>query len=319
MAEREIGVAAAVIEHPDGRFLLAQRPPGKVYAGYWEFPGGKIEPGETAEAALRRELDEELGIDVVESLPWLTRVFTYPHATVRLHFRRVVAWKGEPHPHEGQALAWQRSDALRSGDLDVEPMLPANAPVLKALSLPLVLGITRAWQVGVARALEELDGAIAAGLRLVQVREAALSGAERGAFAAQVVSRMHAAGGLVLVNSDEALARAAGADGVHLPARQLAAIAARPHFAWVGASCHDATELAQVEALGLDFALAGPVKPTPTHPESRVLGWEGFERLVRGATVPVYALGGLERADLRDARCRGAHGLAMIRGAWSSP
>jgi 8-oxo-dGTP diphosphatase len=317
MAEREIGVAAAVIEHADGRFLLAQRPRGKVYAGYWEFPGGKIEPGETAEAALKRELDEELGIEVLESFPWLTRVFTYPHGTVRLHFRRVIAWNGEPHPHEGQALAWQRSDALRSGVLDVGPMLPANAPILKALSLPLVQGITRAWQVGVARALEELEGAIAAGLRLVQVREAAMPAAERPTFAAQVVRRMHAVGGLVLVNSDEVLAREAGADGVHLPARQLAAIAARPDFAWVGASCHDAAELARAEALGLDVVLAGPVKPTPTHPDSPVLGWEGFERLAQDATVPVYALGGLLAGDLREARRHGAHGLAMIRGAWS--
>src|SRR5205085_3896600 len=88
-----IEVAAAVIQRADGAFLLAQRPPGKVYAGYWEFPGGKVEPGEAVERAIARELHEELGIDVECAYPWITRVYTYPHATVRLNFFRVTAWK----------------------------------------------------------------------------------------------------------------------------------------------------------------------------------------------------------------------------------
>jgi 8-oxo-dGTP diphosphatase len=114
-----VEVAAAVIQRPDGAFLLAQRPPGKVYAGYWEFPGGKAEPGEPAAQALSRELHEELGIDVETAYPWITRVFSYPHGTVRLWFFRVVSWKGEPHPREEQAIAWQRA-----GDAMLSPMLP---------------------------------------------------------------------------------------------------------------------------------------------------------------------------------------------------
>lgn len=319
MAEREIAVAAAVIERPDGRFLLAQRPAGKVYAGYWEFPGGKIEAGETAETALNRELVEELGVEVVESLPWITRVHVYPHGTVRLNFRRVIAWKGEPHPHEGQSLAWQRPGSLRRGALDVSPMLPANAPILKALSLPLELGITRAWQVGVPRALAELEAAMAFGLSLVQVREAQMTADQRRDFSAQVVRRVHAAGGLVLVNADENVAREVGADGVHLPARVLMGLGQRPDFPWVGASCHHPEEVRRAESLGLDFVLAGSVKPTPTHAGSPVLGWNGFAGLAQGAMLPVYALGGLVRSDLHEARRCGAHGIAMIRGAWPAP
>lgn len=315
-AEREVAVAAAVIERADGSFLLAQRPAGKVYAGYWEFPGGKIEPGESAEAALRREIEEELGILVDESFPWVTRRYVYPHGTVCLNFRRVNSWKGTPQPHEGQSLAWQPLESVRRGELGVAPMLPANAPILRALTLPLTLGITRAWQIGMARALDELDAAIAGGLRAVQVRESGLPAAGRRAFAAQVVQRMHAAGGLALVNSDEALARETGADGLHLPARQLMAIAQRPDFSWVTASCHDKTQRDRAEALGLDFVLAGPVKPTPTHPGSKVLGWDGFRALAAGSTLPVYALGGLAPGDLLTARRNGAHGIAMIRGAW---
>ena len=93
--EKVIEVVAAVIERPDGAFLLAQRPPGKVYAGYWEFPGGKVEPGEAAHDALARELHEELGIEVEQAYPWITREYVYPHGHVRLNFFRVRAWRGE--------------------------------------------------------------------------------------------------------------------------------------------------------------------------------------------------------------------------------
>src|SRR5258705_3046555 len=196
MTQRVVDVAAAVIERPDGSFLLAQRPPGKPYEGYWEFPGGKVEPGEPITDALDRELREELGIDVELAYPWITRVYTYPHATVRLHFYRVVRWRGEPHPHERQAFFWQHSN-----DLALAPMLPANAPVLKALSLPSRLGITRAWESGVATALAQLRLALERGLRLVLVREKNLDPAARKVFAAQVMKEGSAVDGIVVVNS----------------------------------------------------------------------------------------------------------------------
>jgi len=116
-----VEVVAAVIERPDGSFLLAQRPAGKVYAGYWEFPGGKVEPGEPLAAALSRELHEELGIDVESAHPWIVQVYAYPHAKVRLNFFRVRAWHGEPHGKEAQQLAWQHVSAL-----EVAPLLPAT-------------------------------------------------------------------------------------------------------------------------------------------------------------------------------------------------
>lgn len=312
MSNREIAVAAAVIEKPDGSYLLAQRPPGKVYAGYWEFPGGKVESGEPVQRALARELDEELGLKVSLAYPWITRIHAYPHGTVRLHFHRVVGWSGEPHPHEGQTLAWHRC-----GEAELQPMLPANAPVLKALSLPTVCGITRAGDVGVRRALEELDAAIRGGLRLVQVREKALPAPDRLVFAGEVVRRMHAAGGLVLINEDAQLAHQAGADGIHLTSGALMSATRRPDFAWCGGSCHNEAELAKAVELGLDLALMGPLHPTPTHPGSQGLGWARFASLVRDCPLPVFALGGVAPGDLHDARGHGAHGIAMIRGAWN--
>src|SRR4051812_10550960 len=140
-----VEVAVAVFVRPDGNVLLAQRPPGKVYAGYWEFPGGKAEPGEPAGQALSRELHEELGIEAETAYPWITRVFSYPHGTVRLNFFRVTRWAGEPHPRENQAIAWQRLGA----DM-VSPILPANAPVLASLALPVEYAITDAARWGSA-------------------------------------------------------------------------------------------------------------------------------------------------------------------------
>src|SRR5690554_783141 len=118
-------VAVGVVFREDGAVLIGQRLQGKPYAGWWEFPGGKFEAGENAAEALARELREELGIQVLESRPWVVREHVYEHAHVRLHFRRVVRWEGKVSSCEGQAFVWQQPDAI-----DVEPLLPAAiAPI----------------------------------------------------------------------------------------------------------------------------------------------------------------------------------------------
>jgi 8-oxo-dGTP diphosphatase len=299
-----VEVAAAVIQRADGAFLLARRPAGKVYAGYWEFPGGKVEAGEAADRALARELHEELGIDACTSFPWITRVYTYPHATVRLNFFRVTEWRGEPHPREDQAIAWQHVRAAV-----VEPMLPANAPVLAALALPHEYAITDAQGLGpqamLARIRERLDG----GLRLLQVRDKDLT--DRLGFARAVLQLARPRGARVLINGGPDIA-----DGVHFTAAQLMQLAGRPHAGLAGASCHNAAELQRAMALELDFAVLGPVKPTPSHPGAVTLGWDGFARLARGTSIPLYAIGGMQRADLEAAWRAGAHGVAMVSGAW---
>jgi 8-oxo-dGTP diphosphatase len=304
-----VEVAVAVIERADGAFLLAQRPAGKVYAGWWEFPGGKVQEGERAQDALARELHEELGFDVDVAFPWITRVFVYPHATVRLNFFRVVKWSGEPHPKEEQAIRWQRFDAPM-----VEPMLPANAPVLRSLALPLEYGVTCAETLGADEMLARIERGLKQGLRLIQVRDKELQ--DRARFAHAVVSLAHRHGARVLVNGDEATARAAGADGVHWTAAVLGRVQKRPPDLLCGASCHSVAELERAAALECDFAVLGPVRDTPTHVAGAALGWDGFSRLARGAPIPVFAIGGLRPAELDESRRRGAHGLAMIRGSW---
>jgi len=300
-----VEVAAAVIQRADGAFLLARRPAGKVYAGYWEFPGGKVEPGEAAERALARELHEEIGIDACTAYPWITRVYAYPHATVRLNFFRVTAWKGDPHPREEQAIAWQRFGAPL-----VEPMLPANAPVLAALALPHEYAITDAESRGREPMLAKIRERLGAGLKLIQVRDKELP--RREEFARSVLRLAHRHGARVLLNGGPAIG-----DGVHYTAAQLMSLRERPRGILGAASCHDAAELERAMALELDFAVLGPVRPTASHPSARVLGWDGFARLARGASIPVYAIGGVQRADLETAWRAGAHGLAMISGAWT--
>lgn len=306
-----VDVAAAVLQRPDGAFLLAQRPVGKIWAGYWEFPGGKLEQGESARDALVRELREELGIDVHTAYPWLMRVFTYPHATVRLHFFRVTAWSGELHPHEGQQFSWQQPASVL-----VAPILPANAPILRALELPTLYAISNVAELGEDVFLTRLQIKLDSGLRLIQLREKDLAPDELKALARRVVSMSHARYAKVLLNGDVALAQEVGADGVQLTSVQLAGLAKRPDVGWCGASCHNAEEMRRAEILGCDFALLSPVLPTQSHPGAPHLGWESFAAMTAESSIPVYALGGLAEEDMPVAWQHGAHGIALLRQAW---
>jgi 8-oxo-dGTP diphosphatase len=184
--------------------------------------------------------------------------------------------------------------------------------------LPASYAITDAGSRGVERALRDLEAALAAGLRLLQVREPSLERPSLERFARAAILRAQAAGARVLVNGDCALARACGADGVHLKSAQLRALTQRPAFPLVGASCHDAAELDSARALGVDLVVLGPVAPTPSHPDARPLGWTRFAQLARGYPVPVYALGGMQPHDLVPAWEAGAHGVAMQRAAWET-
>ncbi len=306
-----IQVAAAVILRPDGSFLLGQRAPDTFYPGYWEFPGGKVEAGESPREALARELHEELEIEVVHAYPWIVREHVYEHAHVRLHFFRVVEWRGALKDHVHAALVWQRPDALT-----VSPMLPANAPVLAALTLPDRYGITHAHEIGIESQLAALEKALAGGLRLVQLREPGLAADKRESFAAAAVALCHEHGARVLVNGDAQLAWAVGADGVHLPGAQLQSLRGRPAFPLVAASCHDAAELERAAMYGLDFAILGPVLPTASHPGRPGIGWGKFAELAAASPLPVYAIGGLGPGDRESAFVAGAQGIAAIRSAW---
>ena len=312
--------AAVILREQSGKpeYLLAQRPPGKAYDGYWEFPGGKVEAEETFAEALVRELQEELGINVTAMTPWITRHFVYPHARVEIRFFRVTAWEGALHPLEHTDMAWL-DRRLMAGVLDLEamtppfpvrPVLPANTPILRALALPEAYAITNGVENGMEAELLRLRSAQPP---LVQVREKQLSDRERVEFCRAVVAAVHAYGGLVLLNGSEAEARACGADGLHLSSAALMRCEVRPELPLVFASCHDADELRQACALGLDAVVLGPVSHTATHPDQAPMGWDRFALLIAESSIPVYALGGMALQDIEAAKTWGAQGVAMMR------
>jgi 8-oxo-dGTP diphosphatase len=312
---KQVNVAAAVILRSDGYFLLGQRGPDTVYSGYWEFPGGKVEAGETPEQALIRELDEELGVKVSQITPWLRREHVYEHAHVRLHFFRVKSWEGELQPKVHSDLYWQ--DPQESAR---EPMLPANSPILKALALPSIYAISNATEMGVAAQLAALERTLQQGLKLLQLREPSCSSNEFLAFARPAIKLCHQYGAKAILNSrhgNHAFAQEIGADGLHLTADDLSATETRPASLLISASCHNLDDLRKAEQLGLDFVVCGPVLATASHPESNGLGWRDFSQLIEGTQIPVYALGGLSGKDLLAAELTGAQGIAMQRAAWN--
>jgi 8-oxo-dGTP diphosphatase len=307
-----VEVVAGVLQDARGRILLARRTEGRDLAGLWEFPGGKREAGETAEAALARELHEELGIEVELGAALISVPQQYPHKRLRLDVRRIASWRGTPKGHEGQALAWVPQHKLAS-----YAMPPADRPVVAALLQPDRYLVTPApdddasWLAALQRALD-------AGIRRVQLRASpVIESARWRALVAAAVQRCRIAGANVLLNADVALAEELGI-GVHLRAVQLRQLQRRPLTEGlpVAVSCHDAEELLRAEALGCDFAVLGPLRPTPTHPDAVGLGWDVFAALRERVSLPLYAIGGMVDDDIAVARAHGGQGIAAIRALW---
>ncbi len=296
---------------------MASRPQGKPWAGWWEFPGGKIEAGESAEQALERELQEELGILPAEYHPWLQKRFDYPEThdspakTVHLHFFFVLQWQGELTSKEGQQFSWQVA-----GQTEVTPVLPANTPIMQALALPSVYAISNMAEMGESAFFTALGHQLKQGLQLVQVREKQLSRNDLKQFAMQVKSMAMPFGAKVLLNEDISLAAELGLDGVHLPSQLLCQLDKKPDGLLVGASCHHAEEVAHAERLAVDFMTLSPVAKTVSHPNAKVMGWQAFATLANKTEIPVYALGGMRSDDLCHAYTCGARGIAMQRAVW---
>jgi 8-oxo-dGTP diphosphatase len=305
-------VAAAAIFDGAGRVLIARRPVAVHQGGLWEFPGGKLEPGETPEAALIRELDEELGIRPTRYRRLIRIPHHYPDRSVLLDVWRVDAFAGEPEGRQGQPVRWVTPD-----DLPQFTFPAANQPIVSAGRLPEHYVITPDCS-DPAGFLAALAAVVQQGAELVQLRCPSLSDHEYRELARPAVTVCRSAGARILLNADPTLALELGADGVHLNSQRLRALNARPvdEALLLGASCHDADELAKARVVGADFAVLSPVMPTASHGDAQPLGWARFRQLVADVPLPVYALGGVGPADLATAQAARAQGVAGISAFW---
>lgn len=293
----------------DGKILITRRADHAHQGGLWEFPGGKLEPGETVQAALRRELNEEVGILIDDAAPLIKIDYHYPDKRVILDVWQVHRFSGTATAREGQPLQWVEPARLQDYAFPA-----ANRPIVTAASLPSRYAILEGRSAAEVR--RRLSQILAGRVEMLQLRLKALPASELGAVSTWVVEQCRDRGIRLLLNSDlPEMNLAVG--GLHLSSHRLLALNSRPSgVQWLAASCHNLDELRHAESIGVDFAVLAPVLPTATHPAATPLGWRAFSELVEQVNLPVYALGGLSLADLPTALAAGAQGIAGI-GAFS--
>ena len=310
---KRVHVAAAVIRGADGKILIARRADTQHQGGLWEFPGGKVEAGESVQAALGRELQEELGITVNTARPLIKVQHDYPDKQVLLDVWEVSSFTGEPHGVEGQPLAW-----VSPRDLAEYEFPAANQAIVAAARLPDQYLITPDG-LETPALLRGMQKAIAGGIKLVQLRAPNGYDPKYRDLAVDATGLCAGKAQLMLKGPLEWLGDFPSA-GWHLTAKQLQKLAANgrpfPKARWLAASCHNAQELALAQQMGVDFVTLSPVLPTQTHPDAQPLGWEQAQQLIAGFSKPVFLLGGLGPDDRQQAWKIGAQGVAGIRAFW---
>lgn len=314
MVKRRVHVAAAAMISADQKHVLIARRPSNVdHGGLWEFPGGKLAPYETGLEGLKRELHEELGVEIVRAQPLIRVHHEYPDKHILLDVWQVHEFAGEPFGREGQAVRW-----VPMNELVNYPFPAANLPILRAVMLPTEYLITgeepddERFASLLERALREDS------IRLVQLRAKSLDDAAYVARAERALKLCREYGAKLLLNGEPTLLDRVDADGIHLTSARLMQLDRRPiaENKWLSTSTHDQKQLSQAAVLGCDFVTLSPLRTTPSHPEVAPMGWHDFQQLVERAGMPVFALGGMTRFDANHARAVGAQGIASIRDFW---
>lgn len=313
-----IHVAVGVILGADGKILIARRPQTAHQGGLWEFPGGKVDAGESVHQALVRELQEELAISVIASEPLIQIRHHYADKSVLLDVHKVNQFEGEPQGAEGQPICW-----VTPGELNNFEFPAANKPIIKAITLPDQYLITGAF-------VDEHDFccrllyALEQGIRIVQLRLGSVDLSAHRQLLKRTVELCERFSATLLINTSvdnfiQAITEFPTAKiGLHLNCHHALAASVRPIPAdyLLGVSCHNAQEIIQAQTIGADYLLLSPVKVTATHPHATPMGWDAFKTLVELANVPVYALGGVCAGDLEAAKAAGAQGVAGISAWW---
>jgi 8-oxo-dGTP diphosphatase len=309
-------VAVGVIFDHANQVLITRRSLDAHQGGKWEFPGGKVESGESTIAALHRELEEELGIIPLSCLPLIKIRHDYPDKRVLLDVWQVDGFAGEPNGRESQPLRWVAQDKMK------EFQFPeANLPILTAILLPSCYLFTPDPGENWASFLSHLEEVLRGGVGLVRFRAHSLCDDDYQRCARQVIKLAHHCQAKVLIDRRPEWVELLGADGIHLDSRSLRQLKCRPLIRTgllVGASCHHLGELKCANQIQADFVVVSPVKATRSHPGRAGLGWRQFTFLCDGAAMPVFALGGTGPEDVSRVRHCGGQGIAAIRSLWQT-
>lgn len=304
-----IHVAVGVLVNDNREVLVSRRHADSHQGGLWEFPGGKLEAGESLAEGLRREFLEEVGIHIHQAFPLRRISHDYGDKSVLLDVCRIQGYDGRPQGLEGQPVEWRPVAQLRA-----EEFPAANAPIIAVLQLPEHMAITPPaadWPSleRILRSLLERD------IELIQLRQKTLPGDVYLDWYQRALKLCRDKAVHLLFNHDTAPLPESGVSGLHVSARRLGDLGSRPvaRECLFSASCHNEAELKRAERLGVDFATLSPVLPTPKYAGSQVLGWPRFSQLRQTVSIPVYALGGMTISARKTAREHGADGIAGIR------
>ena len=311
-----VNVAVGVVKNSHQKILISERPASKTHGGCWEFPGGKIKPGETVIDALSRELYEELNLTLEDSRRLITIRHNYDEYPVKLDVRLVHSWHGSIHGREGQAFKWVDINRLSEFTYPA-----ANNYILSALSLPELYFITPEAELFREGFLDKCEKIIKAGCRMIQFRCKSRPFTDSRTIFNSLLKICSKNNCKLLLNSTPEEALNAGASGCHLSSSNLMKYQCRalPHGFILGGSCHNIEELNHAEEMKLDFVVLGSVYATASHHDSGCLGWDGFQKLAAQTNLPVYAIGGMQMKEMETAWDYGAQGLASISNIWQRP
>ena len=308
----EIHVAVAVIMNSANEVLISLRPESSHQGGLWEFPGGKLEKGESVFTALKREISEELGINVLEATPFKVIRHSYTDKVVVLDVWKVMSFSGEPRGVEGQKIKWIALEHLKAKDFPA-----ANASIIESLQLPDKYMITGGFSNSNDFAAR-LRASLESGISIVQLRNKDCTTFEflKLTTEAQKICSIYNA--RLLLNTDLATFNQTSASGLHLSSQRLYEYQSRPitKSLILSASCHTVADIEQARKLQANILLVSPVKKTTSHPGVDGIGWSGFSQLIRNCEIPVYALGGMKAEDIGEAKLSGAQGVAAISSFW---
>lgn len=309
---KTVHVAVAVIENASGEILISKRPDHLHMGGFWEFPGGKVESGETVLQALQREIREEVSLDIGAAQPLLQIPFQYPDKKVLLDVWRVTDFSGAAQGCEGQQVLWVPQQQLNNYQFP-----PANRAILTALQLPERLMITGKFSNAEECVQRTVNAVQQHSIRAVLLRAHQLTPVEYMQLADELAQVCQQLKVQLLLNTG-VTGFIEQADGLHLTSQRLMACAERPvgEHKLFGASCHNEAEVRHAVRIGVDYLTLSPVLPTVSHPGMPVLGWNGMEGVLSSCSLPVYALGGLEDGHLPQAKALGLLGIAGISAWW---